>query len=620
MTRFLSSATILTVAATFPVVGWCQQATQPLAGGNVTKVGDNYVQVEAIRANIIHVTVSPLADFYQRPSFAVMPETSPRVSQSMGTGGAFVVTGGQIPPPADGKPIDNQLSAFVVRSTGQVTFKDKDGKTILTEGPRTLEPADVQGEKTFHLRQQWLPNPDESLHGLGQHQYGLVNLKGYDIDLWQHNTDIAVPFLVSSKGYGILWDNPSFTKFGDPRDFTAIPAEKLFDNTGQPGGFTATPFAGASWANNNLGTPGTPRTDPAIRNAGGAGGGARRGGPQESALRWEGELLADAAGIYQFRLYANGGVKMWIDDQLVADHWRQNWLPEYDLAKSHFAANSRHKIKVEWIKDGGAYCTLTWKPPAPDSNENTSVWSSVGDGINYYVIYGGTEPGGDRQSHRRLPPAYRPGPMMPIWAFGLWQSRQRYETQQASLDVVKGFRDRNIPFDNIVQDWMYWRENDWGSHNFDPARFPNPDQWVKDIHALNARVMISVWPKFYPTTDNYQALNSRGFTFPISPNRDWVGRGYQYTFYDAYSPEARDIFWNQMNQRLFSKGFDAWWMDATEPDLVQPSPATLDRTLALMPKTAAGTGARVENAYPSSTPRPSTKASARQRLINAYLF
>ena len=100
--------------------------------------------------------------------------------------------------------------------------------------------------------------------------------------------------------------------------------------------------------------------------------------------------------------------------------------------------------------------------------------------------------------------------MMPVWAFGLWQSRQRYETQAASLDVVKGFRDRKIPFDNIVQDWMYWRQDDWGSHDFDPQRFPNPDQWVKDIHAMNARVMISVWGKFYPTTDNFKALDRQG--------------------------------------------------------------------------------------------------------------
>ena len=72
--------------------------------------------------------------------------------------------------------------------------------------------------------------------------------------------------------------------------------------------------------------------------------------------------------------------------------------------------------------------------------------------------------------------------MMPRWALGLWQSRQRYETPKQSLDVVDGFRTRGIPFDNIVQDWFYWKEDSWGSHEFDPHRFPDPDEWVRDIH------------------------------------------------------------------------------------------------------------------------------------------
>jgi alpha-D-xyloside xylohydrolase len=116
---------------------------------------------------------------------------------------------------------------------------------------------------------------------------------------------------------------------------------------------------------------------------------------------------------------------------------------------------------------------------------------------------------------------------------------------------------------------------------------------------MNARVMISVWPKFYPTTDNYKQLHDAGFMFPVNPSeRDWVSPGYPYAFYDPYSHASRGMFWNQMKGRLFDKSVDAWWMDATEPDLNQPSPATLERLLADMPKTAAGTGARVANAYP----------------------
>ena len=111
------------------------------------------------------------------------------------------------------------------------------GHSLLAETPdgRKLEPATVQGEKTFHVQQKWKAADGESLYGLGQMQLGTVDIKGYDLDLWQHNTNVVVPFLVSSKGYGIFWDNTSFTRFGDLRPFTAIPAADLYDAEGKAG-------------------------------------------------------------------------------------------------------------------------------------------------------------------------------------------------------------------------------------------------------------------------------------------------------------------------------------------------------------------------------------------------
>jgi len=110
----------------------------------------------------------------------------------------------------------SRLSARVTLENGAITFIDPHGQDILREKPggRTMEPAEVQGEQTQHVRQVWQANPDEALYGLGQHQLGLLNLKGYDLDLWQHNATVAVPFLVSSRGYGLLWDNNSYTRFG----------------------------------------------------------------------------------------------------------------------------------------------------------------------------------------------------------------------------------------------------------------------------------------------------------------------------------------------------------------------------------------------------------------------
>ena len=602
----LASACILVSAA--PALAQAQNP-QPDNGTITVQVGGKWVRLTGVGENIIHVQVSPTAEPFTPKSFAVVPNLPPMVRATQGGTGSPALQLRQV--------------AAHLDANGNITFTDKAGKTLLAEAPgsRSFEPAEVQGEKTNHIRQQWLADPAEALFGMGQHQFGLVNIKGYDFDLWQHNTEIAVPFLVSSKGYGILWDNNSWTKFGDPRDFTAIPPEKILDNSGTPGGFTRTSFS-----DNAFTTPGASRVEAVV--SPGAAGGRARGGGGETAVRWEGQLLADTAGTYQFHFNFNGGGKLWIDDKLVADHWRQNWLASDDIAKADFAASSKHKIKVEWTKDQGTTINLTWKTPDATSNSNTSLWSQVANGIDYYFIYGDSSLSSPPQSGAatlfaplqpsdpallappqrgaidRVIAGYRTltgqAPMMPIWAFGLWQSRQRYETQQASLEVVKGFRDRKIPFDNIVQDWMYWRENDWGSHQFDPQRFPNPDQWIKDIHALNARLMISVWGKFYPTTDNYKALAAKDAMYPVYPTKDWVGSrgGYQYAFYDTFNPAGRELFWQQVDDRLFKKGVDAWWMDATEPDLVQPSPATFDKLVSGMPKTAAGTGAAVLNAYP----------------------
>jgi alpha-D-xyloside xylohydrolase len=553
-----------------------------MTGNSISlRTGGKWVSLQAVGDNIVRVQAAPGPDAVTPTSFMVPHPPTAKAATGI-TGDGIALT----------------LGAFSARinPAGDIAFLDKAGNTLLAEAPgtRRFEPVTVQGGETYHLRQQWRSQPDESLMGLGQHQAGLVNIKGYDLDLWQQNTEIVVPLLVSSKGYGILWDNNSYTKFGDPRDYTAIPADHLFSADGAPGGFTRTSFADAAMT-----TPGARRIEAEVAPSpiGRGRGNGRGNGAGEAAVRWEGELQADAEGVYKFRLIANGSYKLYIDNKLLLDHWKQGWLVATEPVNVTFAAGSRHKIRLDWGKEQGNAVSLTWKTP-DGSPDDTSLWSNVGAGIDYYFIYGGAAPG----ALDRVLAGYRTltgqATLMPRWAFGLWQSRQRYETQQASLDVVKGFRDRKIPFDNIVQDWMYWRQDDWGSHKFDPQRFPDPDQWVKDLHALHAHVMISVWGKFYPTTDNYQALADKGWMYPVYPHNDWVDRGYPYAFYDAFAPGARDLFWRQVNERLFSKGFDAWWMDATEPDLVQPSPATLEKQLAGMPKTAAGTGAAVQNAYP----------------------
>ncbi len=558
---------------------------EKLADGIVVPIGDALLKIEVRADNIVRVACARDRAFFSHPSLAVTAARGPVPAWNLTTdaGAAMLTTA--------------RLKVRVDLATGAVAFFDSAGRTIVAERPggREITAATVQGAQTNHVRQAWQPAPGEALYGLGENQLGLFDLKGYDLDLWQHNGTAAIPFLVSSRGYGVFWDNPSYTRFGDLRPFEAIPAAQLLDAGGRPGGLTGTYYADAGF-----GQPAAHQVDPRVdikpSGANPIPNTAIQPGLPPSgdiSVRWEGSVVPEATGDYQFQAYSNGGIKLWVGGRLVADHWRQDWLPWYDLARVRLEAGRHYALRLDWVPAGSPpVVQLRWKTPAADAA--TSLWSEVGDGVDYYLVYG---PDLDRvvAGYRALTGR---APMMPRWTFGLWQSRQRYRTQQLLLDVVKGFRDRGIPFDNIVQDWFYWKRDAWGSHEFDPARFPDPEGMIRTIHDRDhARLMISVWPKFYPGTANFEEMRARGFLYERNLQekiQDWIG--FPYTFYDAFNPEARKLFWAQIDRTLFPKGVDAWWLDATEPDLTR-SPA-LDAQRSYMNPTALGPGSRVLNAYP----------------------
>jgi alpha-D-xyloside xylohydrolase len=177
------------------------------------------------------------------------------------------------------------------------------------------------------------------------------------------------------------------------------------------------------------------------------------------------------------------------------------------------------------------------------------LWSDVDDELDYYFVYG---PEFDQIIHE-LRALTGQAPLLPKWAYGYLQSKERYTSQSELLEVVREYRARELPLDGIVLDWKSWTGELWGQKTFDPDRFPNPDQMTEDLHALHARLMVSIWPIMKPGGENWQELHDHGFLLGNQAN------------YDAFNPAARACYWQQANRGLFSHGIDAWWCDCTEP-------------------------------------------------------
>ncbi|MBC7758630.1 MAG: DUF5110 domain-containing protein, partial [Phormidesmis sp. FL-bin-119] len=146
----------------------------------------------------------------------------------------------------------------------------------------------------------------------------------------------------------------------------------------------------------------------------------------------------------------------------------------------------------------------------------------------------------------------------------------------------------------------YWKVDQWGSHEFDASRFPDPAGMMKTLHdTYKTNLMISVWGKFYENTENFKFLDKNGWMYKrniANQQRDWIGKGYTSSFYDPLNPKAREAFWNLINKNLYSKGVDAWWMDASEPDI--HSNLNIVSRKEIMTGMALGSSTKYFNAYP----------------------
>ena len=235
-----------------------------------------------------------------------------------------------------------------------------------------------------------------------------------------------------------------------------------------------------------------------------------------------------------------------------------------------------------------------------DNEKETSFSSIVGDCIDYYFMYGGSADGIIAQIRELTGEV----PMMPLWSYGFMQSKERYKSQDETVGIVKKYRELGIPLDCIIQDWQYWGNNYlWNAMDFQNPLFYNPKEMIDSIHGMNAHMMISIWSSFGPATKPYRALDPKGLLFNIEtwpqsgiegwpPNMEYPSG---VRVYDAYSPEARDIYWNHLNKGIFQLGMDGWWMDSTEPDHFNWKDSDFDH------QTYLGSYRSVRNAYPIMT-------------------
>lgn len=498
-------------------------------------------------------------------------------------------------------------SVDIALADGKVIFRDAAGKAVLSgyDGGQ-FAPVKVDGQDFYAVRQEFNRGTDEGFYGLGQHQNGQMNYNGEDVILAQHNMDVAVPFVVSTRNYGVLWDNASVTRFGYPKEYAALSAQlKLRDASGKEGGLTARYYTGAKLAVERVENdpdyqfiPDTRNMPAAVSNPDHVAVHSGEPVPYSENLKvvWEGSLESAKSGMHKFRFYVGGYFKVWVDDKLVLNSWRQGWQAWYQNIDLPMKAGVARKFRAEWFPDGASYLRFLHLDPMADAERHElSLASEVARTIDYYYIAG--------NSMDDVIAGYRhltgKAQMLPKWAYGFWQSRQRYTTQDDLVNVVKTYREQKLPLDAIVQDWRYWKDPQWGSHDFDSSRFPDPKKMVDDVHAMNAKLMLVIWPKFDVGTANFKEFDNAGLMYrrAIDQNYiDWVKPGYVSSYYDAYSKKARDIYWTQIEAKLDPLKPDAWWMDNDEPDI--HSNMDIEERIRMMGPTAVGPAAQYFNTYP----------------------
>ena len=395
--------------------------------------------------------------------------------------------------------------------TGILVFKDADGHELLSQRLCRLIRTEVQGS-TAYVAEACFDSPEgEHLYGTGQFQDGYLDIRGLTRRLTQVNTQISLPMVLSSRGYGLLWHNYGLTEFNPSQAVLTLQKEET--------------EAGAS----------------SVNVTGSSGNVVER----RRFSRFVGEIDLSEEGEYALLLDAGTAMSrkqhLSVDGEVLVD-FANLWLPPTVAVKARLTAGT-HRVEV--LGTAMDAPVLGWRKVT----DETVFRSPVSQGIDYTVFAGNAD--AVMHSFRALSGAVPP---MPDWIFRYIHCRERYDTQAELLTAARRFHAEGVPVGTIVQDWQWWGKYGWNAMQFDEDKYPDPKGMVDTLHAMDQHLMLSVWSKVDKNAELGKAIAEKGYYID---GTEWV---------DFFQPDAAAFYWQNFRDRLLPVGIDAWWQDATEPE------------------------------------------------------
>ena len=421
--------------------------------------------------------------------------------------------------------VDTRQGSFLITSAsggsqvkirkrnGQISFVSADGKVILEEAPdtRSVTIGKTGDLNSLAVSQSFITPKDEFLFGTGQFQDGYLNIRGLTRRLTQVNTQISIPMIISNKGYGILWNNYGLTDY-NPSDFTVDLQQGGSDGT--------------AVTVNATGTAGNVRERRVFND-------------------FSGEIEVKESGDYSILLDVGQSMArkhlLSIDGDTIINA-NNTWLPPTSSAITHLDKGT-HKVFVSGSRGD--------KPSVGvrKVTDVTTFSSPVAVALDYTVFAGTADE--IVSSYRNLTGKV---PQMPDWAFGYIHCRERYDSQRELLENAHRLKDEGYHTSVIVQDWQWWGKYGWNAMQFDEGKYPDPKAMTDELHAMDMKLMLSVWSKIDKNSEVGRQMNAAGYYIK---GTDWI---------DFFNPDAASAYWKNFSERLLPTGIDAWWQDATEPE------------------------------------------------------